>query len=95
MALIDEGRLSMDRRVCDLLPDLNLRGYGDELVVRHLLLHVGGIGEVPTRELVPRAAEIIRSPDRRSVPSSELYPDGIEIEGLVRNGPMRTMATGC
>ncbi|MGD8830057.1 MAG: serine hydrolase domain-containing protein [Pseudomonadales bacterium] len=80
MALVEEGRLSLDDCIKDLLPDLILHGHGDELSVRHLLLHTGGVGEVPNRELVPRADEIIRSVERRSVSMSELYPDGLEIE---------------
>ena len=48
MALVDEGRLSLDDRVAALLPDVTLHGHGDALTVWHMLTHTGGIGEAPT-----------------------------------------------
>ena len=80
MALVEEGRLSLESHVGALLPDLSLHGYGNELTVRHLLAHVGGIGEAPTVAVLPRAAEIIMSSERRTVSIAELYPEGIEVE---------------
>src|SRR5207249_5185159 len=47
MALVDEGRLSLDDLVPELLPDISFNGYPETLSVRHLLTHTGGIGETP------------------------------------------------
>jgi CubicO group peptidase (beta-lactamase class C family) len=80
MALVDERRLSLDDRVVDLLPELDVRGYGQELLVHHLLAHVGGVGGLPTPELMPRADEIMSSRQRYSAPLTEWCPNGIEIE---------------
>ena len=80
MALVEEGRLSLESRVSALLPELTLHGYGNELRIHHLLAHVGGIGEAPRVELLPKAAEIIMSSDRRRASIAELYPDGIQVE---------------
>jgi len=50
MALVDEGRLSLDQNVLELLPELMLHGQGESPKVWHLLTHSGGIGEVPNAE---------------------------------------------
>lgn len=47
MALVDEGRLSLESRVPELLPDIQFKGPAAGLTVRHLLTHTGGIGEAP------------------------------------------------
>ena len=80
MALVEEGRLRLDSHVGNLLPELKLNGYGDELTLWHLLTHTGGIGEAPT---VSDAADPIKvlwadSPD--TPPLAEKYPDGITID---------------
>lgn len=80
VSLVDEGKLALDDRIQNLLPDIVFLGHGADLTVRHLLLHTGGVGEVPTRALMPKADELIHSVDRRSTALAELYPDGIEIE---------------
>jgi len=77
MALIDEGRLSLDDRIVELLPDVPLHGHVDALTVRHLLTHTGGIGLAPTIEHITRVGEMLWS----DVPSTvEAYPHGILIE---------------
>ena len=50
MALVDEGRLSLDDRLLDHVPELVCHGDGASITVRHLLTHTSGIGEVPTPE---------------------------------------------
>jgi CubicO group peptidase (beta-lactamase class C family) len=47
MALVDEGRRSLDDLVPELLPDIPFSGHSETLTVRHLLTHTGGIGETP------------------------------------------------
>src|SRR4029453_10483189 len=47
MALVDEGRRSLDVLVPELLPDIPFSGHSETLTVRHLLTHTGGIGETP------------------------------------------------
>ncbi len=80
MALIDEGRLSLDDRIVDLLPDVPLHGHADAVTVRHLLTHTGGIGEAPTMEHVTRAGEVLFSDVRDMRSTVEAYPNGILIE---------------
>jgi CubicO group peptidase (beta-lactamase class C family) len=80
MALVEEGQLSLEDRIDSLLPDLALHGHGEELTVRHLLAHTGGIGEAPNVQQLQKAAEILMSSARRFETLAELYPDGIEVE---------------
>lgn len=81
MALVDEGKLSLDDRVSDRLPDLKLRGPAETLAVRHLMTHTSGIGEAPTMDdfADPWGSALwSESPD---VPGfREAYSKGIVIE---------------
>ena len=80
MALVDEGRLSLDSRVVDLLPDMPFDGPVETLTIKHLLTHTGGIGEAPTMQDLPRMLDFLYTlePDASRVP--EAYPNGITIE---------------
>ena len=48
MALVDEGKLRLEDRVVDLLPEVAFEGPASAMTVRHLLTHTSGIGEAPT-----------------------------------------------
>jgi len=78
MALVDEGRLSLDARVTELLPDVRFHGPAETMTVRHLLTHTSGIGEAPT----PERLRDVANPARRAAPGdfSDLYPDGVIVE---------------
>lgn len=82
MALVDEGRLRLDDRVVDLLPDVAFDGPAGTMTVRHLLTHTSGIGEAPTIDALASVA----APDRGSVKEpgafSTLYPNGIVVEAV-------------
>ena len=80
MALVDEGRLSLDDRVVDRLPDMTFNGPPESLTIRHLLTHTGGIGEAPTMDEFtdPGIALWSDGPDIPGVP--EAYPRGIALE---------------
>lgn len=80
MALAEEGRLSLDDRVVDHLPDVTLHGDTSSLLVRHLLTHTSGIGEVPMPEDVRQMESTLWSdePDVPGVP--EAYPSGITLD---------------
>lgn len=80
MALVDEGRLSLDDRLVDHLPELTLHGPGEAVTIKHLLTHTAGIGEVPVVEDLPRMEQTLWSdePYRTRIPES--YPDGITID---------------
>lgn len=81
MALVEEGRLSLDDRVHDRLPDLTLHGPAGELAIRHLMTHTGGIGEAPSMADFTDPwdrALWSDSPDIPGVP--DIYPDGILVE---------------
>ena len=62
MALVDEGHLSLDSRVVDLLPDVAFDGPAEAMTLRHLLTHTSGIGEAPT----PDALAATIDPNARS-----------------------------
>ena len=80
MALVDEGRLSLDDRVIEKLPDIQMIGPAESLTVQHLLIHTGGIGEAPTMDdyLDPWPLLFSDSPEIPAV--REAYPKGITVE---------------
>jgi CubicO group peptidase (beta-lactamase class C family) len=84
MALVDEGRLRLEDRVVDLLPDVKFRaefdGAAETMNVWHLLTHTGGIGEAPTVEALRNVVN--PDPDAKQKPGgfAEMYKDGIVIE---------------
>jgi CubicO group peptidase (beta-lactamase class C family) len=80
MALVDEGRLSLDSRVPELLPDVRFKGPAEGLTVWHLLTHTGGIGEVPNPEDLARPFDKLFSDEPKQVPLAEAYDNGITIE---------------
>ncbi len=80
MALVDEGRLSLEARVSELLPDIQFKGPADGLTVRHLLTHTGGIGEAPNPEDLARPFDKLFSDEPKQVPLAEAYGTGITIE---------------
>lgn len=80
MALVDEGRLSLDDRVVDLIPDLQLNGHGENLKLWNLLTHTGGIGEAPTEADVADPISVLWADDPDIPPIPEKYPDGITID---------------
>lgn len=80
MAAADDGKLPLDDRVTDLLPEVRFEGPVETMTVRHLLTHTSGIGEAPTAD---RLADIA-NPDRAAIQQpgdfSTLYPGGITVE---------------
>jgi CubicO group peptidase (beta-lactamase class C family) len=80
MALVDEGKLSLDDLVVERLPDLTFHGPADTLAVRHLMTHTGGIGEVPTMAHVTNPFDVLWSDTPDIPPVGAPYPDGILIE---------------
>jgi CubicO group peptidase (beta-lactamase class C family) len=80
MALVDEGRMRVEDRVVDHLPDLRFEGAAEKLTIWHLMTHTGGIGEAPTLEAL-RAYGIDPTFDvggEMRVPDG--YPEGIVLE---------------
>jgi CubicO group peptidase (beta-lactamase class C family) len=80
MALVDEGRLSLNDRVADLLPDIALKEHGESLTVWHLMTHTGGIGEAPNASDIREAFKKLFAETDPATPLAELYADGITIE---------------
>jgi len=79
MALVDEGRLSLDDRVVDYIPEVTFDGDGGAVRVRHLLTHTAGIGEVPVAEDVRALEKALWS----EAPDNDvlgLFPRGIRLE---------------
>lgn len=80
MALVEEGRLSLDDRVPLLLPDITFHGPSDSLTVWHLLTHTGGIGEAPNQDDLKKPFDKLYYETDPAVPLAELYTEGITIE---------------
>ncbi len=82
MALVDEGRLSLEDPVVDRLPDLQFRGPAESMTVWHLLTHTSGIGEVPAAELLPTAFTFLFNEHRpaKLLTAAQAYPNGITVE---------------
>lgn len=82
MALCDEGRLSLDARVMELLPDVRFVGPAQTMTVRDLLRHTSGIGEAPTLAALAASVDPSRPEEGRPRPFAESYPDGIVVEAV-------------
>lgn len=80
MALVDEGRLSLEARIADLLPDIQLKENGETLTVWHLLTHTGGIGEAPNVSDIRDAFSKLFAETDPATPLADLYDEGITIE---------------
>ncbi len=80
MALVDEGRLRLDDRIVDHLPEIVFDGPAETMTVRHLLTHTAGMGEAPTQAAL--ANTVNPNPEAKAMPGgfATLYPDGILIE---------------
>ncbi|MCI0439572.1 MAG: beta-lactamase family protein [Chloroflexi bacterium] len=80
MALADDGKLTIEDRVEDWLPDVKFSGPAESLALKHLMTHTGGIGEAPNVEDLQDYWSSLwaKSAD---VPSfSEAYAKGFVIE---------------
>lgn len=80
MALVEEGRLSLDARIADLLPDIQLKDNGETLTVWHLMTHTGGIGEAPNLSDIRDAFSKLFAETDPATPLADLYDEGITIE---------------
>lgn len=80
MALADEGKLSIDDRVVDHLPEIAFDGSGDRMTIRHLLTHTSGIGEAPTLDRLAATVNPNAIGEVDAGDFSTLYPDGIVVE---------------
>jgi len=79
MALVDEGRLTLDDRVVDHIPEVTFHGDGGAINVRHLLTHTSGIGEVAMPEEMKDSGATLWSdtPDKDVL---GLFPKGITVD---------------
>ena len=82
MALVEEGKLRLNDRLVDRLPDLaeNFTGPAETVLVRHLMTHTNGIGEAPRMEQYLDTGAALWSNSVAPVPVTEAYADGIHIE---------------
>jgi CubicO group peptidase (beta-lactamase class C family) len=80
MALVEEGRLSLDLRIAELLPEVEFKGPKDGLTVWHLLTHTGGIGEVPNVEDLRDPFRFLFCEEESSGGLPEWYSSGFTIE---------------
>jgi CubicO group peptidase (beta-lactamase class C family) len=84
MALVHEGRLRLEDRVVDLLPDVKFEpafdGAPEAMTVWHLLTHTGGIGEAPTVEALRSVVNPDQDAKQKPGGFAEMYRDGIVVE---------------
>ena len=80
MALVEEGKLSLNERVVDRLPDINIHGHADSLLIRHLMTHTNGIGEAPTMHDYINPWRLFWSNSPNVPKVTESYPHGILVE---------------
>src|SRR5947199_8399406 len=79
MALVDEGRLSIDDLVPELLPDIPFNGHPETLAVRQSLTHTGGIGETPELSQLKEPFTLLFGDPEVSL--VEAYRGGVTVEG--------------
>ncbi len=82
MALVEEGKLRLNDRLIDRLPDLaeNFTGPVETVQVRHLMTHTNGIGEAPSMDDYLDTGAALWSNSVAPVPVTEAYAGGIHIE---------------
>ena len=80
MALVDEGRLDLDDRVVDKLPDIRFTGPAETVLVRHLMTHTNGIGEAPRMDHYLDTSAALWSDSADPEPIAEAYAGGIHID---------------
>jgi CubicO group peptidase (beta-lactamase class C family) len=80
MALVDEGRLSLDDRVVDHLPDVKFIGSAETMSIRHILTHTSGIGEIPRATQLKEVGALLESSTADTPWPLDVYVDGITVE---------------
>jgi CubicO group peptidase (beta-lactamase class C family) len=80
MALVDEGRLRLEHRVVDLLPDVKFDGPASSMTLQHLLTHSSGIGEAPTQDRLNNAVNPNAEIRRKPADFAETFLDGVVVE---------------
>src|SRR5579859_6520104 len=79
MALVDEGRLGLDDRLVDHVPEVVFHGDGAAITLRHLLTHTSGIGEVAMPEDIHGVTESLWSGSADGDVLG-LFPRGVTLE---------------
>jgi CubicO group peptidase (beta-lactamase class C family) len=79
MALVDEGRLSLDDGLLDHVPELVCHGDGSAITLRHLLTHTSGIGEVPMPDDMRHAERTLWS-EQYDGDVLAMFPRGVTVE---------------
>ena len=80
MGLVEEGKLRLNDRMVDRLPDINFTGPAETVHIRHLMTHTNGIGEAPRMDHYLDTGAALWSNSVAPVPVTEAYADGIHIE---------------
>ncbi len=80
MSLVEQGKIRLNDRVVDLLPDISFSGPVEGLHLRHLMTHTNGIGEAPSMDDYLDTGAALWSNSVAPVPVTEAYADGINIE---------------
>ena len=82
MSLVEEGKLSLDDRLIDRLPDVtkNFTGPAETVLIRHLMTHTSGIGEAPRMDQYHDTGAALWSNSPEPIPIAQAYADGIHIE---------------
>ena len=80
MSLVEEGKLRLNDRLIDKLPDIKFTGPAETVLVRHLMTHTNGIGEAPRMEQYFDTGAALWSDSAEPIPISQAYADGIHVE---------------
>jgi CubicO group peptidase (beta-lactamase class C family) len=80
MALVEEGKLRLNERAVDRLPDINFTGPAETVLIRHLMTHTNGIGEAPRMDQYLDTGAALWSNSVAPIPVTEAYADGIHID---------------
>jgi CubicO group peptidase (beta-lactamase class C family) len=80
MALVDEGRLRLEDRVVDLLPDVRFDGPAETMTIWHLLTHTSGIGEALTQEQLANVVNPDQDARRKPGDFASMHADGVTVE---------------
>ena len=80
MSLVEEGKLSLEDKVTERLPDIRFNGPSENLAIKHLVTHTSGLGEAPNLVDLKDQWSSLWSATPDVPPVTQAYPDGLTIE---------------
>lgn len=80
MSLVQEGKLLLEDKVAERLPDISFHGPSENLAIRHLVTHTSGLGEAPNLVDLKDSWSSLWSATPDVPPTTQAYPDGLTVE---------------